>query len=500
MHPLTSFAGNVTSQSGEDGILAETFSRIGVAYRTCVEFGAWDGQHLSNTWSLWHEQGWRAVLIEGDAQRHAALLRSLTGFPGVNAVCAYVRSKGENSLDNLLGRAEVQEDFDLLSIDVDGDDYHIWRGMTRFRPRVVVIEYNPTIPPGLELVQTEGRYFGASARALVSLAERKGYRLAYCTDTNCVFVAATCWDALGIGDVALEDAICRRHLTYVISSYGGETYLTQTPTYAALPSAGFGALLGQLRLALSPPPPRAQVEGECSLVPVRMLNLAATTSWRQAVRGALGSVWRRFAATRIGAPFAALRNRWLARKAIAAWESAGRPVPPPHAYKQRVLRDCSRAHGARVMVETGTYLGDMLEALREDFGQVYSIELDRELHERAVRRFAGRRNVSILCGDSATVLPRLLDSISHPALFWLDGHFSAGITARGDKDTPVVAELEAIARHPVRGHVVLIDDARCFDGSHDYPSLQEIREFASRHWPDHTFEVKDDIIRILPRR
>ena len=79
------------------------------------------------------------------------------------------------------------------------------------------------------------------------------------------------------------------------------------------------------------------------------------------------------------------------------------------------------------------------------------------------------------------------------------GHYSAGITARGDKDTPVLAELETIARHPVRDHVILIDDARCFDGSHDYPKLQEIQEFALRHWPDHTFEVKDDIVRILPR-
>jgi len=495
-----SFAGNVTSQSGEDGILAEIFNRIGVTHRTCVEFGAWDGKYLSNTWSLWHEQGWRAVLIEGDVQRHATLLRSLAYFPKVDAICAYVRADGENSLDNLLRRVDVPEDFDLLSIDVDGDDHHIWRSMIRFRPRVVIVEYNPTIPPELELVQAEGGYFGASARALVSLAEKKGYRLACCTDTNCVFVAAMCWDALGIGEVALEDAICRRHITYVISSYAGESYLTRTPTYAALPPAGFGAALGQLRVALSlGSRPRAPVETEVSLVPVQMFALAATAPSREAARRALRSMWHRFAATRIGAPIARSRTRWLARKAIAAWESAGRPVPPPHAYKQRLLRDCSRAHGARVLVETGTYLGDMLEALREDFGQVYSIELDRELHERAIRRFAGRRNVSILCGDSATVLPRLLDSISHPALFWLDGHFSAGITARGDKDTPVVAELEAIARHPVRGHVVLIDDARCFDGSHDYPTLQEIREFASRHWPDHTFEVKDDIIRILPR-
>jgi hypothetical protein len=141
----------------------------------------------------------------------------------------------------------------------------------------------------------------------------------------------------------------------------------------------------------------------------------------------------------------------------------------------------------------------MLEAVRPDFKELYSIELDCELHKRAAQRFARRGNVTLLCGDSGTELPKLLDRISTPTLFWLDGHYSAGITARGDKDTPVLAELEAIARHPVHGHVILIDDARCFDGSHDYPSLREIHDRASRHWPDHTFEVRDDIIRILPR-
>jgi hypothetical protein len=201
----------------------------------------------------------------------------------------------------------------------------------------------------------------------------------------------------------------------------------------------------------------------------------------------------------MGEPIARLRGRRLAWKAIAEWITAGRPVPPPHAYKQRVVSECGRRFGARVLVETGTYLGDMLEAVHPDFEELYSIELDGELHQRAVQRFARRDNVTILHGDSATVLPQLLNRISSPALFWLDGHYSAGITARGDRDTPVVAELEAIARHPVRGHVILIDDARCFDGSRDYPSLPEIRECASRLWPDHTFEVQDDVIRILPR-
>ena len=233
-----------------------------------------------------------------------------------------------------------------------------------------------------------------------------------------------------------------------------------------------------------------------ALLSVQISAISGRTTMRQAMR----AVWRRFAATRIGEPIARLRAEWLARKAVAAWEAAGRPVPPPHAYKAHVVREYGRRFGVHVLVETGTYLGDMLEAARPGFAELYSIELDRELHQRAVQRFARRENVKILCGDSAEILPQLVADLDGPALFWLDGHYSAGITARGGKDTPIIAELEAIARHPASGHVILIDDARCFDGTHDYPTLWELEGVASRHWPHHVFEVKDDIVRIHPER
>jgi len=94
-----------------------------------------------------------------------------------------------------------------------------------------------------------------------------------------------------------------------------------------------------------------------------------------------------------------------------------------------------------------------------------------------------------LQGDSAKVLPQLLPALKEPCLFWLDGHDF-------DISTPVKQELDAIYEHPVRGHVLLIDDARWFDGRTQYPTLEQLREKTDRVYPSRTVEVKDDIIRI----
>jgi hypothetical protein len=314
MQDIAEFAHNVTSQFGEDGIIAEIFRRIGTVHPSCVEFGAWDGKHLSNTWSLWHEQGWRAVLIEGHPERHAALARSLADFPQVRALCAYVQPEGENGLDSLLANCGLEHDFDLLSIDVDGDDYHIWRGLNQFRPRVVVIEYNPTIPPDLELVQHKGGYFGASARALVLLASAKGYRLACCTQTNCFFVDAVCWDMLGIAQPTLEDVFQRDNLTYVINSYDGKTYLNRIPTYSgALAGLTPGVLVHELRATLSRDSALADrpAEPRNALSQVRIFSLPHHRPQGGFARRISRYMWNAFTKTPIGTIAGKLKQNWL---------------------------------------------------------------------------------------------------------------------------------------------------------------------------------------------
>ena len=186
------------------------------------------------------------------------------------------------------------------------------------------------------------------------------------------------------------------------------------------------------------------------------------------------------------------------RAALVRWEKAGRPVPPPGLHKQHVIRTYGRNAGVRVLVETGTLFGDTLYALRNDFDRLISIELDESLYKAAVRRFRPLKNIENLHGDSGERIQEVLANLKERAVFWLDGHFSGGITATADEETPVNRELDAILRHPIRDHIVLIDDARCFGRDPDYPTIEQLRDFLQRKSPRSQMTIEDDIIRILP--
>jgi lysophospholipase L1-like esterase len=181
------------------------------------------------------------------------------------------------------------------------------------------------------------------------------------------------------------------------------------------------------------------------------------------------------------------------RKAI---RESLRPRPAPHTSKQAVLREYGQKFGCRVLIETGTFRGDMIAALQGDFARLHSIELSPELHRAAVERFARQPHIRIHQGDSAAVLPRLLKEIQEPVVFWLDGHSSGGVTAKGEINTPILAELQTILDHPVRRHVIIIDDAREFGVGKHYPSLERIRLLVAPVYPG--FEVRGDLIRITP--
>jgi hypothetical protein len=181
------------------------------------------------------------------------------------------------------------------------------------------------------------------------------------------------------------------------------------------------------------------------------------------------------------------------------WVDLGSTGQPPHTYKQAVLREYAQQHALRTLIETGTFRGDMCFALRNDFDSIITIELSERFHEIAsfrLRRFA---HIELLLGDSAQVLPRVLERLTSPALFWLDGHYSGGITAQAALDTPILAELRPLLEHPIKGHVVLIDDARLFDGTNDYPKLDDLQRWVHELNLDMSFEMRDDIIRIVQR-
>ncbi len=199
--------------------------------------------------------------------------------------------------------------------------------------------------------------------------------------------------------------------------------------------------------------------------------------------------------------YSPLRN-WLSvrrqKRELIEWERHGRSFPIPHIVKQHTVRSFAERFGLKVLIETGTYHGDMVEAMKGHFSQIYSIELSKELYEKANKRFAGEKKIKLIHGDSGIELGKLIGRLDQPALFWLDGHYSAGETAKGDKDTPIYEELTHIFNTPHGGHVIIIDDARYFGKDPAYPSIEALSNFIRTKRPDASIEIEDDSIRITP--
>ena len=181
------------------------------------------------------------------------------------------------------------------------------------------------------------------------------------------------------------------------------------------------------------------------------------------------------------------------------WRSEGCPLPPPNAVKQGTIIRYATEAGIRVLVETGTYEGRTLRAVRPYFARLYSIELGEDLYRKACARFQSDPKVFLFQGDSGDRLRDILEIAGDQrCLFWLDAHYSRGDTARGSEDTPVLRELHAIAGHSRKDHVILVDDARCFGTDPAYPGLGRMEALAAQLFRGSSFSVSEDIIRIVP--
>lgn len=181
---------NVYSQFGEDGIIEKVFSIIGPKSRVAIEFGAWDGLHLSNIACLWkHDSSWKGILIEGDAERCKELIANTKGYNCV-PIHAWVGIGPDDSLEAILKQYGIRETPDILSIDIDGNDYHILESLKKLRPRLIICEYNPTIPATYDVYApySPDNNFGQSVGALNRVAEKKGYKLIALTLTNAFYV------------------------------------------------------------------------------------------------------------------------------------------------------------------------------------------------------------------------------------------------------------------------------------------------------------------------
>ena len=171
-------------------------------------------------------------------------------------------------------------------------------------------------------------------------------------------------------------------------------------------------------------------------------------------------------------------------------------LPVIHRIKQNNIQYYREKYGFEIFIETGTYLGEMVEAQKNHFEKLISIELSQTLFDQAVNRFKKDSHIHILQGDSGEVLKEVMKYLQEPALFWLDGNYSSGITAKTDKNTPILEELKTIFTSPY-SHGILIDDARLFTGKEDYPSIDELCVMVKEYAPERKVEVADDIIRIM---
>lgn len=171
----------------------------------------------------------------------------------------------------------------------------------------------------------------------------------------------------------------------------------------------------------------------------------------------------------------------------------------PHLVKQLIVKSYQKKYKPQILIETGTYLGTMVNATKNNFDKIYTIELDEKLYKLAKNKFKDSKHIKVIFGDSVVSLPKLLRTIRKPSLFWLDAHYSKGITKRGSKETPVTEELNTILRSRVKNHIILIDDANEFIGKNDYPHLENLKKYISTKYPNLIFEVKYNIIRITPK-
>lgn len=173
-----------------------------------------------------------------------------------------------------------------------------------------------------------------------------------------------------------------------------------------------------------------------------------------------------------------------------------------------LLREISAACNATAFVETGTYLGETSAVAAAIFQEVHTIELSVELAQKAMQRFCADDRIHVYQGDSAEVLDTVIPRLANRSVFWLDGHYSEGITAKGKSNTPILDEIKSLARHGATDHVLLIDDISLFRGPqdtadappslHGYPSLLALCSAIMTVNPEYKFAVVGDVAIALP--
>jgi hypothetical protein len=225
------YAKDITSQNGEDGIIEKLFellsSNLDESKRSlfCCDIGAWNGKHLSNTYSILNEKNWSGLLIEADTLRYQELKELYLNREDILTLNSLVSFDGENSLSSILQKNNIKE-IDFLTIDIDGNDYHIWKSLdnTTYKPLVVCIEFNPTIPNNVLYIQEPNMKIqhGSSLLALTELGSSLGYSLIATTIYNSFFVRDDLLNYIPSFDRSLDSLHSPSMCTDMFQTYDGE--------------------------------------------------------------------------------------------------------------------------------------------------------------------------------------------------------------------------------------------------------------------------------------
>jgi len=166
--------------------------------------------------------------------------------------------------------------------------------------------------------------------------------------------------------------------------------------------------------------------------------------------------------------------------------------------KRKFISKIGNYYGCKIMVESGTYFGQSTKYFSKIFNKVFSVELSPALYDFSSRRFSKISNIFLYLGDSVVQLPRIILLLNQPTIFYLDAHASGGVTQQGQEPSPIKKELEIISNFKhLSNSIILLDDARGFDGSNSYPSFMEVSEWAERNELSKPY-IKLDMIIIEP--
>ena len=231
---LTVLDKGIYSQGCEEGMVERVFELVPPRRKFCVELGASDGLRNSNTAKLVRHAGWSGVMIEGSDYRFGKLRDHYRDAANVRLVHQIVQP---GAVERVFAEAGVPEDLDLLSIDIDGNDYWVWRAIERYRPQLLVIEYNPYYAPPQRWVMRfnpdhawdGSTYYGASLESLVALGKQKGYELICCDrqGNNAFFVEASLYPRFELESNAPQ--VLYRPAMYKVRFIGNNTFVTGHP-------------------------------------------------------------------------------------------------------------------------------------------------------------------------------------------------------------------------------------------------------------------------------